>query len=101
MQHSAHKVASDHVDEQCLPASFSPELGHGNSTATDFVQTEKGINQVTKVPGYLFPLSSENSGRTEGAQCVTNVECELHTNVYSLNIAYGNHHGRHMKSLTF
>lgn len=45
--------------------------------APDFVQTEKGISQVTKVPGYLFPLISENRGRTEGAQCVTNVEWVL------------------------
>lgn len=101
MQHSAHKNSSDHADEQRLPASFS----HGNSTAPDFVQTEKGIIQVTEVPGYVLPLLSENNERTEGALCVTSVECELHTNVHSLNNTYGNQqvlrHGRHMKSLTF
>lgn len=83
---------------------FSPKLGYGNSTAPESVQTEKDISQVTKAPGYLLPLISENSERTEGAQCVTNVECELHTNVYNLNNAYGNqqvYHGRQMKILTF
>lgn len=51
------------------PSFFFPKAGHGNSTAPDLFRLRKGTNQVTKVPGYLFPLSSENSGRTEGAQC--------------------------------
>lgn len=65
------------------PNFFFPKLGHGNST--DLFSQRRVWARYPRLLDmcYLWPEKADE--RTEGALHVTDVEFELHTNVYSWN----------------
>lgn len=83
-QCSAHESISNHAAEQLLPACFFQIWGMETPQS---VWPLKAISQVPRAPGYLLLWSQKADERTEGALHVTNMEFDLHTNVYNWNNA--------------